>query len=79
MTKILRNSVLSVGLLFYFPGIAASPFDSCPSQAFLVQESVSQLYGADLSTGYVELLSDNLGTIGKVSMAHISRVCLMKQ
>ena len=54
--------VFSVALTVAEGVVAAQPFDSCPSQAFLVQDTVPRIYGVDLATGYVSLLADNLGT-----------------
>lgn len=45
----------------------ATPFTSCPSKAFLIQQSVAQLYGVNLVTGTYQLLSDDLGTTGKIN------------
>lgn len=45
----------------------AEPFESCPSNAFLMQQAVAQLYGVNLVTGNYSLLSDNLGTTDKVN------------
>ncbi|MEL7310573.1 MAG: LruC domain-containing protein [Pseudomonadota bacterium] len=45
----------------------ADPFSSCPSQAFLVQDTTARLYGVNLATGYYELLSDDLGTSERVN------------
>lgn len=51
---------------------AAQPFESCPSQAFLIQDTTPRLYGVDLATGYVALLADDLGTTGKINGAGFS-------
>jgi LruC domain-containing protein len=53
---ILANSTLS-----------AAPFQSCPSKAFLMQQSVAELYGVNLVTGNYSLISDNLGTTDKIN------------
>ncbi len=47
--------------------LSAAPFESCPSKAFLMQQSVAQLYGVNLVTGNYSLLSDNLGTSDKIN------------
>ena len=47
-------------------GIAA-PFSDCPSEAFLVQSTVAQLFGVQLATGHYQLLSDSMGTDGKLN------------
>jgi len=51
---------------------AAQPFESCPSQAFLIQDTTPRLYGVDLATGHVSLLSDNLGTTDRLNGAGFS-------
>jgi len=54
--------------LILFSGILnAAPFESCPSKAFLMQQSVAQLYGVNLVTGNYELLSGDLGTNDKIN------------
>ena len=45
----------------------ATAFQQCPATAFLVQNNVAKLYGVDVSTGYVELLADNIATNSKVN------------
>lgn len=47
--------------------INADPFESCPSNAFLMQQTVAQLYGVNLVTGDYSLLSNNLGTTDKIN------------
>ena len=47
--------------------LAASPFESCPSKAFLMQQRVAQLYGVNLVTGDYQLLSSDLGTDDKIN------------
>ncbi len=45
----------------------AAPFASCPSKAFLMQQEVAKLYGLNLVNGNYSLLSDDLGTTGKIN------------
>jgi LruC domain-containing protein len=45
----------------------AEPFNSCPSRAFLIQDSVAQMYGVNLVTGDYNLLSSDLGTSDKIN------------
>lgn len=47
--------------------VSADAFDSCPSQAFLMQDTTAKLYGVNLVTGNVDLLSSNLGTNGRIN------------
>ncbi|MDO6761917.1 LruC domain-containing protein [Agarivorans sp. 1_MG-2023] len=42
-------------------------FSSCPTQAFLVQQNVAQLFGVNLATGYYQTLSEDMGTTGKLN------------
>ncbi len=49
------------------PALASAPFDACPNEAFLVQDSVARLYGVDLSTGYYSKLSTNMGVSNKLN------------
>jgi len=60
--------ILSFCYLVLFHGLVnATPFESCPSKAFLMQQQVAQLYGVNLVTGNYELLSDDLGTNDKIN------------
>lgn len=45
----------------------ATAFDTCPSKAFLVQQTTAQLFGVNLVTGQYSLLSGDLGTSGKIN------------
>ena len=64
---LLPLALAAAGFLGAGAAQAAEPFAQCPTQAFLVQDSVPRLYGVDLSTGYVDLLGDNLGTNNKLN------------
>jgi len=54
-------------LIVFHGAIKADPFESCPSKAFLMQQSIAQLYGVNLVTGDYELLSGDLGTDDKIN------------
>ncbi len=54
-------------LIIFHTSLNASPFESCPSNAFLMQQSIAQLYGVNLVTGEYSLLSDSLGTNDKIN------------
>lgn len=43
------------------------PFEQCPSSAYLIQGSSARMYGVNLSTGSYQLLSEDLGTTGKIN------------
>jgi len=45
----------------------ASSFEDCPTEAFLVQDSVAKIYGVNLATGYYEMLSSEMGTSNKLN------------
>jgi len=62
---------LVVILLFANVG-RASPFESCPSKAFLMQQQVAQLYGVNLVTGEYSLLSSDMGTDDKINAVGFS-------
>ncbi|GAW97426.1 MULTISPECIES: LruC domain-containing protein [Colwellia] len=55
------------GLMIFHLSLNAAPFESCPSKAFLMQQQVAKLYGVNLVTGNYSLLSDDLGTTGKIN------------
>lgn len=54
-------------LMLFQGALNATPFESCPSKAFLMQQSVAQLYGVNLVTGDYSLLSGDLGTDDKIN------------
>ncbi len=60
---------IQIGLIFAILSFQAesAPFSSCPSKAFLVQDSVAKLYGVNLVTGDYSLLSSDLGTTNKIN------------
>ncbi len=62
---ILGTLIMSTGLLS--APAKADAFATCPSKAFLVQQSVAKLYGVNLVTGQYSLLSDDLGTNNKIN------------
>ncbi len=49
------------------PAFAEEPFSACPSEAFLVQDTIAKLYGVELATGHFQLLSDEMGTDNKLN------------
>ncbi len=53
--------------MIFHLSLNAAPFESCPSKAFLMQQQVAKLYGVNLVTGNYSLLSDDLGTTGKIN------------
>ena len=46
---------------------SAAPFNDCPSEAFLVQDTIARLYGVQLATGHYQQLSNAMGTTGKLN------------
>ena len=62
--KTIHIGLLLMALSFH---AAAAPFKSCPSKAFLIQDSVAQMYGVNLVTGQYSLLSSNIGTSNKIN------------
>jgi LruC domain-containing protein len=65
-SKNIQGCIFAYLVLFYGT-LNAEPFESCPSQAFLMQQNVAQLYGVNLVTGDYDLISDNLGTTDKIN------------
>lgn len=43
------------------------PFDTCPTEAFLIQDTVATLYGVELATGQYQQLSNTMGTTNKLN------------
>jgi LruC domain-containing protein len=64
-----RLLALAVLLILYIVPIKAysAPFSSCPSEAFLVQDTVAKIYGVELATGHYQELSNSMGTSGKLN------------
>jgi hypothetical protein len=59
--------ILFVVVLLLSQSGRASPFTSCPSNAFLMQKVIPQLYDVNLVTGEYSLLSSDLGTSDKIN------------
>ena len=57
---------ISLGL-FSCLSLQAAPFDTCPSKAFLVQDTTARLYGVNLVSGSAPELENDMGTSGKVN------------
>ena len=62
----MRSIVLVIGL-FGWAFAWSAPFNTCPSKAFLVQDTTARLYGVNLVTGSYQQLSGDLGTTGKIN------------
>jgi LruC domain-containing protein len=66
MNKSQRALLVSIAFLYLqsFGALAADPFESCPTQAFIVQTpgAVPILYGVDLAIGSYSTLSSDMGT-----------------
>lgn len=56
-----------ISLLSYPSTTHASPFNQCPTEAFLIQDTVARIYGVNLATGYYEELSSAMGTNSKIN------------
>jgi LruC domain-containing protein len=54
-------------LIASLPAFAEEPFSACPSEAFLIQDTIAKLYGVELATGHYQLLSDEMGTANKLN------------
>lgn len=65
--KFLKTTIAASLLLLSSGSLLAAPFATCPSKAFLVQQSVAKLFGVNLVTGGYELLADDMGTSGKIN------------
>lgn len=63
MLKPLAFSLLTLAAT----GASAASFETCPSEAFLVQSKPAKLYGVDLSTGSYRSLTSDMGTTGKIN------------
>lgn len=61
-----KLTLILVGSLFSANSYAGA-FQTCPSKAFLIQQSVAKMYGVNLVSGNTSLLVDDLGTDNKVN------------
>ncbi|SFB88806.1 LruC domain-containing protein [Pseudoalteromonas denitrificans] len=62
--QILRSLFLGIASL---SAQAGEPFNSCPSKAFLVQDTTARLYGVNLVSGNAPELTSDMGTNSKVN------------
>ncbi|WCE31978.1 LruC domain-containing protein [Vibrio sp. SCSIO 43137] len=63
----MRPLLLFTALLVNSAGAMATPFDTCPSKAYLFQSQPVQVYGVNLVTGSTALLQGDTGTTGNVN------------
>jgi len=64
----MKNYQALIGLgLFSSLSVQAAPFDTCPSKAFLVQDTTARLYGVNLVSGNAPELTSDMGTSSKVN------------
>lgn len=47
--------------------LSATPFETCPSKAFLVQQATATLSGVNLVSGRTQQLTQDMGTTGKIN------------
>ncbi|KMT66527.1 LruC domain-containing protein [Catenovulum maritimum] len=45
----------------------ANSFESCPTEAFLIQDKIAKLYSVNLATGFYQELSSDMGTSNKLN------------
>lgn len=58
----MKGAFSSVIVLLFFPfAIAATPFDNCPSNAFLIQGDPAGVIGVNLVSGTFTTLQSDLG------------------
>ena len=68
MARCLLHLLWALGALLVMPGsVQAAPFASCSNLAYLVQGSPAAMFSLNLSTGAVNLETDNMGTNNKVN------------
>ncbi len=70
ITRPMRRIAVLATLLHCFTAAAEAagdPFETCPSKAFLIQQTIATLYGVNLATGYYAELSSDLGTSNKIN------------
>lgn len=60
-------TVLSLSILLFSKLTHSDSFKACPSEAFLVQDTVARIYGVNLATGFYQELSNDMGTAGKIN------------
>ncbi len=67
LRQLLTRCLSAAPLCIFTPFAWSAPFSSCPTQAFLVQQSTAQLFGVNLATGFYQSLSTDMGTDGKLN------------
>ena len=63
----MRRISLLIGSICLGANVYATPFDTCPSQAFLFQSAPTQIYGVNLVTGSTTLLESDTGIPGNIN------------
>ncbi|EDL69618.1 conserved hypothetical protein [Vibrio campbellii HY01] len=63
----MRRISLLLGSICLGVNAYATPFDTCPSQAFLFQSAPTQIYGVNLVTGSTTLLETDTGIPGNIN------------
>ncbi|MCC4222824.1 LruC domain-containing protein [Vibrio campbellii] len=63
----MRRISLLLGSICLGVNAYATPFDTCPSQAFLFQSTPTQIYGVNLVTGSTTLLETDTGIPGNIN------------
>ncbi len=67
MKSLVTGIVVSTALMAGTQVAQATPFSSCPSEAFLVQNQIAEIFGVKLATGYYQRLSNDMGTANKIN------------
>lgn len=63
-----KRSLIALGLLFSpLPAFAVSPFNDCPTEAFLFQGNPSTVYAVDLATGQYREVGTDTGAGGVIN------------
>ena len=61
------GSALSLAIMANSAAVNAQAFTACPSEAFLAQNTVAELYGVALATGHYSRLAHDMGTRSKIN------------
>lgn len=63
----MRKEALILFLVLQSSAAFGAAFSTCPSKAFLIQDTTAKLYGVNLVSGENTLLSDSMNTSGKIN------------
>ncbi len=68
----IKRCIIATALLPFFAN--AAPFETCPSQAFLMQDNNAKMYGIDLASGRSSIIASTLRLNGSEDTASVNAI-----